>query len=203
MTGGGKHSEGQSLMREIRSRHPRVREALLADARVTAAYRGERHEFHSRADATIQTLRLIWESDAFLAQALYRVKARLQALGIPVLPRLVHRLSMAIAQISIGDPVIVHPGVFIIHGQVVIDGITEIHSGALIGPFVTIGLREGELVGPTVERNVTIGTGAKVLGKLRVGAGARIGANAVVIDDVAERTTAVGVPARALTTTDS
>ncbi len=203
MTGAGKHREGQSLMREIRSRHPRVREALLADARVTAAYRGERHEFHSRADATIQTLRLIWESDAFLAQALYRVKARLQALGIPVLPRLVHRLGMAIAQISIGDPVIVHPGVFIIHGQVVIDGITEIHSGAVIGPFVTIGLREGELVGPTVERNVTIGTGAKVLGKLRVGAGARIGANAVVIDDVAERTTAVGVPARALTTRDS
>lgn len=203
MTGAGKHREGQSLMREIRSRHPRVREALLADARVTAAYRGERHEFHSRADATIQTLRLIWESDAFLAQALYRVKARLQALGIPVLPRLVHRLGMAIAQISIGDPVVVHPGVFIIHGQVVIDGITEIHSGAVIGPFVTIGLREGELVGPTVERNVTIGTGAKVLGKLRVGAGARIGANAVVIDDVAERATAVGVPARALTTRDS
>jgi serine O-acetyltransferase len=203
MTGAKKHREGQPLMREIRSRHPRLREALLADARVSAAYRGERHEFHSRADAAIQTLRLIWESDAFLAQALYRVKARLQTLGIPVLPRVAHRLAIAIAQISIGDPVIVHPGVYIIHGQVVIDGFTEIHSGAVIGPFVTIGLREGEWVGPTVERNVTIGTGAKVLGKLRVGGGARIGANAVVIDDVAERTTAVGVPARALTTTDS
>jgi len=106
---------------------------------------------------------------------------------------------VAIAQVSIGDPVIVHPGVYILHGQVVIDGITEIHSGAVIGPFVTIGLREGDVVGPTVERNVTIGTGAKVLGRLRVGAGARIGANAVVVDDVAEGTTAVGVPARALT----
>ena len=187
-------------MREIRSRHPGVREALLADARVTAAHRGERHEFRSRADAAIQALRLMWESDAFLAQALYRVKARLQALGVPVLPRLAHRLGMAIAQISIGDPVVVHPGVYILHGQVVIDGITEIHSGAVIGPFVTIGLRGGDLVGPTVERNVIIGTGAKVLGKLRVGAGAQIGANAVVIDDVAEGTTVVGVPARALTT---
>jgi serine O-acetyltransferase len=64
---------------------------------------------------------------------------------------------------------------------------------------VTIGLRAGDWVGPTVERNVTIGTGAKVLGRLRVGAGARIGANAVVVADVAEGTTAVGVPARALT----
>ena len=191
--------ESHSLMREIRSRHPGLRKALLADARVTAAHRAERHEFHSRGDAVIQVLRLIWVSDAFLAQALYRLKARLQTLGVPVLPRLAHRLGMAIAQVSIGDPVIVHPGVYIIHGQVVIDGITEIHSGAVIGPFVTIGLRAGDWVGPTVERNVTIGTGAKVLGRLRVGAGARIGANAVVVADVAEGTTAVGVPARALT----
>jgi serine O-acetyltransferase len=198
MTVARKHMEGHSLLREIRSRHPGLREALLADAQVTAAHRGERHEFHSRADAVTQMLRLIWVSDAFLAQALYRVKARLQSMGVPVLPRLAHRLGMAIAQVSIGDPVIVHPGVYILHGQVVIDGITEIQSGAVIGPFVTIGLRGGDLVGPTVERNVTIGTGAKVLGRLRVGAGARIGANAVVVADVAEGTTAVGVPARAL-----
>jgi serine O-acetyltransferase len=186
------------LRRTIRSRHPGLRQALLADAQMTAAHRGERWEFRSRADAAIQMLRLIWTSDAFLGQALYRLKARLQGLGVPALPRLIHRLGMAIAQISIGDLVVVHPGVYILHGQTVIDGITEIHSGAVIGPFVTIGLREGEFVGPTVERNVTIGAGAKVLGELRVGARARIGANAVVLDDVAEDATAVGVPARAV-----
>ena len=191
--------DGHPLMREIRSRHPGLREALLADARVTAAYRGERQEFRSGADATLQILRLMWTSDAFLAQSFYRVKARLQAMGLPVLPRLAHRLAMAIAQVSIGDPVVVQPGVHIIHGQVVIDGITEIHSGTVIGPFVTIGLREGGLVGPTIKQGVSIGTGAKVLGRLRVGAGAQIGANAVVIDDVAEGSTAVGVPARAPT----
>jgi serine O-acetyltransferase len=178
------------LMRELRSRHPGVRDALLADARVTAMHRGERHEFRSGADAAIQILRLMWKSDAFLAQALYRVKARLQTVGVPVLPRLVHRLAMAIAQVSIGDPVVVHRGVYILH---------EIHSGVVIGPFVTIGLRGGDLVGPTIERNVTIGTGAKVLGRLRVGAGAQIGANAVIIDDVGEGATAVGVPARPAT----
>src|SRR3954447_12170666 len=149
---------------DVRSRHPRLREALVADARVAAFYRFERTEFRSRLDAGGQALRLMWVSDAFLAQALYRMKARLQALGVPILPRLAHRLAMALAQVSIGDPVVIHPGVYIVHGQVVIDGIVEIHPGAVISPFVTIGLRGGELLGPTIERNVNIGTGAKVLG---------------------------------------
>ncbi len=187
-----------SLMRRVRSGHPPVRDALVADARVTAAHRFERHEFRSPLDGALQALRLMWVSDAFLAQALYRVKGRLQARGVPVLPRLAHRLAMMVAQLSIGDPVVVHPGVYIVHGQVVIDGFVEIRSGAVISPFVTIGLRAGDLIGPTIEQNVSIGTGAKVLGRVRVGAGARIGANAVVVDDVPESTTVVGAPARPL-----
>ena len=90
-------------------------------------------------------------SDAFLAQALYRIKARAQALRIPVLPRLAHRLAMMLAQVSIGDPVVVHPGVYIVHGQVVIDGLVEIQPGAVISPFVTIGLRAGDVRGATIE----------------------------------------------------
>ena len=43
---------------DVRARHPRLREALAADARVTAALRFERHEFHSRLDAALQALRL-------------------------------------------------------------------------------------------------------------------------------------------------
>lgn len=182
--------------RALRGRHPGLREALTADARVTALHRGERYEFRSRLDAVTQILRLAWVSDAFLAQSLYRAKARLQALGVPILPRLAHRLAMAIAQISIGDPVVVHPGVYIIHGQFVADGLVEIHSGAVIAPFVTIGLRAGDVVGATIEPNVSIGTGAKVIGGVRVGAGAQIGANAVVVDDVPGGTIVVGVPAR-------
>jgi serine O-acetyltransferase len=144
----------------------------------------------------VQIARLAWTSDAFLAQALYRAKARMQALGVPILPRLAHRLAMAIAQVSIGDPVLVHPGAYIVHGSIVVDGVVEIHSGAVISPFVTIGLRAGVLQGPTIEPNVSIGTGAKVIGPLRIGEGARIGANAVVVDDVPAGTTVVGVPAR-------
>jgi serine O-acetyltransferase len=79
--------------------------------------------------------------------------------------------------------------------MVVIDGFVEIHRGVRIMPGVTIGVRDG-FRGPTIKQDVRIGTGAKVLGAITVGRGARIGANAVVIDDVPPRTTAVGIPAR-------
>lgn len=181
---------------QIRLRHPRLREAIPADAEITARHRGERDRFRSRLDMAAQVLRLMWVSDAFCAQVLYRVKARLQARGVPALPRLVHRLAIAVGQVSIGDPVVVQPGVYILHGQVVIDGITEIGSGCVVGPFVTIGLRAGDLRGPIVEPDVAIGTGAKLLGPIRVGAEARIGANAVVVEDVPPGATAAGVPAR-------
>jgi serine O-acetyltransferase len=184
------------FLRALRARHPRLREALLADARITAALRGERHEFRSRLDAAAQLARLAWVSDAFMAQALYRAKARLQTRGVPLLPRLAHRLAMALAQVSIGDPVVVEPGVYVIHGQIVVDGLVEIGAGAVIGPFVTIGLRAGDVRGPTIERGVSIGTGAKLIGPVRIGAGASIGANAVVVDDVPAGATVVGAPAR-------
>lgn len=180
----------------LRARHPGFWEAVREDARVTALHRGERHEFRSQADAVLQALRLAWTSDAFLAQALYRAKSRLQALGVPVLPRLLHRLAVVLAQVSIGDPVVMAPGVYVVHGQVVADGLVEIGPGVVISPFVTIGLRAGDVTGPSVERDVSIGTGAKLIGPVRVGAGARIGAGAVVVSDVPPGATVVGVPAR-------
>jgi serine O-acetyltransferase len=189
----------RTLMSDIRARHPRLREAIVADARVALLHRGEPHELRSSRDAALQVLRLIWSADAFLALALYRVKAALQRRGVPVLPRLAHRLAMATGQVVIGDPVVVHPGVYLLHGQVVIDGVVEIHPGVVIGPFVTIGLRHGDIAGPSIEQDVHIGTGAKVLGGIRVGAGSSIGANSVVVDDVPPGTTVVGAPARPTT----
>lgn len=185
-------------MAGIRSRHPGLFEAVVADARITAQHRFERHEFRGALDTVAQVLRLMWVSDAFLAHALYRLKAWLQSRGVPLLPRLAHKLAMQTAQVSIGDPVVMEPGVYIVHGQVVIDGLTEVKRGAVISPWVTIGLRGGELAGPTIGPNVSVGTGAKILGNVSVGAGARIGANAVVLDDVPEGATAVGIPARTL-----
>jgi serine O-acetyltransferase len=194
----GPEDEREQLMRSIRARFPPFGRAVIEDARVTAGYRGERSEFRGTPDAVVQIIRLCVASDAFAAQVLYRAKASLQARGVPLLPRLAHRLAMALAQVSIGDPVVVQPGVYLIHGQVVLDGLVEIGSGVAIGPWVTIGLRAGVVQGPTIEEGVQIGTGAKVIGPVRVGAGAQIGANAVVTDDVPPSATAVGAPARAL-----
>ncbi|MGQ0832867.1 MAG: serine O-acetyltransferase [Microthrixaceae bacterium] len=179
----------------VRARHPPLWQALTLDARTTAAYRGERFEFRSRLDALCQILRLMVVTDAFLAQACYRLKARLQALGVPGLPRLAHRAAMALGQVAIGDPVIIEPGLYLLHGQVVIDGLTEVGANVLIAPFVTVGLRDDSLHGPVIESGVSIGTGAKVLGRVRIGRRASIGANAVVITDIPAGATAVGIPA--------
>lgn len=191
----GQHNDAASLMAELRSRQPRFAAAVLADTVVTCQHRGERYEFRSKGEAALAALRLAWVSDAFLAQVLYRAKAAMQRRGTPILPRLAHRLSMMLSQVSIGDPVVMHPGVYIVHGQVVLDGIVEIHPGTVISPWVTVGLKAGSVVGPTVRESVSIGTGAKLIGPIDVGAGATIGANAVVTRDVPPGETAVGVPA--------
>lgn len=189
-------SERKAFSAALRARHPGLRDAVLADARITAHHRGERHEFRSRADALVQIVRLAWVADAFAAQVLYRFKAAMQRRGVPVLPRLAHRAAMALAQVSIGDPVLVHPGVYLLHGQVVADGLVEIGPGTVIAPWVTIGLRAGDVQGARIGAGVAIGTGAKIIGPVRIGAGAVIGANAVVVDDVAPGATVVGAPAR-------
>jgi serine O-acetyltransferase len=103
---------------------------------------------------------------------------------------------MITGQVCIGDPVVVQPGVYIPHGQVVLDGVVEIGEGVVLFPFVTVGLQAGEMRGPTIGTGAVIGSGAKVLGPVRVGPGARVGANAVVLADVPEGATVVGAPAR-------
>ncbi len=79
-----------------------------------------------------------------------------------------------------------------------------IHPGSEIGPNcmilqqVTIGVADGDRA-PRLGGNVLVGSGAKVLGPVRIGDNARIGANAVVLQDVPDGATAVGVPARIIT----
>lgn len=180
----------------VRSRHPRFVEAVLADARVTAARRGERYEYRSTLDGLVQAVRLCVVTESFLAQCCYRAKARCQALRIPVLPRFLHRAAVVRGQVAIGDPVVVDAGVFIPHGQVCIDGMTTIGAGATISPFVSIGLKAGDFRGPTIGAHASIGTGVRILGPWKVGAHATVGANAVVTADVPDGVTVVGIPAR-------
>ncbi|UFN49598.1 serine O-acetyltransferase [Roseomonas sp. OT10] len=99
----------------------------------------------------------------------------------------------------------IHPGarigrrLFIDHGMAVVIGETaEIGDDVLIYHNVTLGgltTRPGKRH-PTIGSNVTIGAGAQVLGPIRVGPGASIGANAVVVRDVEAGTVVVGIPAK-------
>jgi serine acetyltransferase len=187
---------GKALLRDRRSRHPSFRHAVVADARLALMH--QLGPAPRRGAATVlQILWLCWSSDAFLAQVIYRAKAALQRRGVPVLPQICHRLAIAIAGINIDDTVIMHPGVHIRHGQVVIGGVTEIRTGVAIAPFVSIGLVSGNILGQTIEEDVIVGTSASLLGKITVGRGATIGANAAVLRDVPAGVTVTGVPARA------
>lgn len=99
----------------------------------------------------------------------------------------------------------IHPGakigrrVFIDHGMGVVIGETaEIGDDCTLYHGVTLGgtsWNKGKRH-PTLERGVVIGAGAKVLGPITIGEGAKIGSNAVVVRDVPARATAVGIPAR-------
>jgi serine O-acetyltransferase len=188
----------KELMRARRRAHPPFFGAVAADARATLTLRMEFDKEIGPLGLTWQVIRLSWVADAFLAQVCYRAKARLQRFRVPLLPRILHRVAMRHSQVCIGDPVVIAPGLYLPHGQVVIDGLTTIGANVVVFPWVTIGLKAGIIHGPTLADNVTMGSGAKVLGPVSLGHGCTVGANAVVIDDVPASATVVGVPARVL-----
>ena len=196
--GAGTQKYWDVMMRRTHAKTPPFVEAVVKDAKLLSSVQTGQRRFRNRREALFTVLRFMWTTDAFLAQTCYRAQARLDAIGVPVLPRLMHRLAIMTGQVCIGRAVIVHPGVTIPHGQVVIDGFVEIHPGVAVLSSVTIGIRQGDFRGPTLMRDVQVGTGAKVLGNITIGAGAILGANAVVLEDVPAGATAVGVPARVI-----
>lgn len=181
---------------DLRHRYPPFAEAIAGDARITALNRGDRHEFTSTMDLWLQVIRLCVMTDAFLAVVAYRAKTACLKHRIPLLPRLFHRIAMTSAQVSIGDPVVIQPGLCLPHGMVVIDGITSLDRNVTLSPWVTVGLLAPDLVGPTIGGGTRIGTGAKVLGAVTLGRNVKVGANSVVMLDVPAGATAVGAPAR-------
>jgi serine O-acetyltransferase len=117
--------------------------------------------------------------------------------GIPLLPRAIAYLTRAITGIEIHPAARIGNEFFIDHGSGVVIGET-----AVIGNCVT--LYQGVTLGgtgfqrgkrhPTLGNNVTVGSGAKLLGPIAVGDGAKIGANTVVVEDVPPGATVVGNP---------
>jgi serine O-acetyltransferase len=90
---------------------------------------------------------------------------------------------------------VVGPGFFILHGDCTFVSANKIGENCWINQQVVIGYTNDTDI-PSIGNNVTIHAGAKVLGKVRVGDNATIGANSVVIQDVPPNVTVMGVPAR-------
>ena len=113
--------------------------------------------------------------------------------------RLISQISRLITGIEIHPGAKIGKGFFIDHGMgVVIGETTVIGDNCTIYQNVTLG-GTGKDKGkrhPTIGNNVMIGSGAKVLGPFTVGSNSKIAANAVVLSEVPENSTCVGVPAR-------
>ena len=127
----------------------------------------------------------------------HRAAHALHNAGVPLLPRLIAYLSRAITGIEIHPAAKIGAGFFIDHGMGVVIGETaELGEDVTLYQGVTLG-GTGFATGkrhPTVQDNVTIGSGANLLGPITVGHGSKIGANSVVIHDVPPNSTVVGNP---------
>src|SRR5436305_3600525 len=127
----------------------------------------------------------------------HRVAHALAGAGIPLLPRSISMLARAVTGVEIHPAARIGQGLFIDHGAGVVIGETaDIGDNVTIYQGVTLG-GTGFATGkrhPTVQDNVTIGSGAKLLGPITIGHGAKIGANSVVITDVPPNSTVVGNP---------
>jgi len=139
------------------------------------------------------------------ATIFYRFRRALYMIKIPILKNIIRFFTFIIFKlteiclgVTIRSKTEIGPGLYIGH-----TGIVRIHPDAKIGKNLNIG--QGVTIGergpghgnkaPIIGDDVYIGIGAKVLGGITIGNNVKIGANAVVISDLPDNSTAVGVPA--------
>lgn len=154
-----------------------------------------------RDPAARSAVEVVLTYPGFHAIQLHRLAHTLQIKNHKLLARLVSHLSRFLTGIEIHPGATIGPRFFIDHGMGVVIGETTI-----IGQDVT--MYQGVTLGgtgkqrgkrhPSIGDKVVIGVGAKILGDVHIGNGAKIGGGAVVLRDVPPGTTAVGVPARAM-----
>ncbi|HWB69593.1 MAG TPA: serine O-acetyltransferase EpsC [Solirubrobacterales bacterium] len=129
----------------------------------------------------------------------HRFAHAMRGAGVPILPRVVAYLARSVTGVEIHPAAEIGAGFFIDHGAGVVIGETaEIGERVTLYQGVTLGgtgLQPGKRH-PSLGDDVTVGSGAKLLGPIAVGDGAKIGANTVVIEDVPRGATVVGNPGR-------
>ena len=166
----------------------KVIEDILADLRAPVA----------RDPAANGWIEVLLAYPGFHALVAHRLVHALHRARIPVLPRVLSTFARSFTGVEIDPGAKIGSGVFIDHGMGVVIGETaEVGDNCTIYQGVTLGgtslLRTKRH--PTLGRDVTVGSGAAVLGAITVGDGAKIGANSVV-KDVPPNATVVGIPGR-------
>jgi serine O-acetyltransferase len=168
-------------------------------ARVAGEVRRDVAAVHDRDPAArgVGTGEIVLSWPGVHALLAHRVTSALHRAGVPIVPRLMATAARAVTNIEIHPAAEVGQGLFIDHGTGVVIGETsQIGDNVTLYQGVTLG-GTGFATGkrhPTLEDNVTIGSGAKLLGPITIGHGAKVGANSVVITDVPPRSTVVGNP---------
>ncbi len=155
--------------------------------------------FFTRDPAARSRLEVIICYPGLHALLFHRLSHWLWKHNVKLPARFMSYLSRFITGIEIHPGAVLGEHLFIDHGMGVVIGetatignnVTIYHDVTLGGTSLEKGIRH-----PQLGDDVIIGAGAQLLGPIRIGSGARIGSNAVVIGDVEENTTVVGVPAR-------
>jgi serine O-acetyltransferase len=135
------------------------------------------------------------------ALAFHRLAHRLWTAGWCVTARFVSHVSRFLTGIEIHPGARIGSGVFIDHGMGLVIGETaEVGDDVTLYQGVTLGgsSLKREKRHPTLDRDVVVGTGAAVIGAIRVGEGARIGAGSVVVTEVPPNSVVVGVPGKVI-----
>jgi serine O-acetyltransferase len=146
------------------------------------------------------------------AVGVYRFGRWVHRIKIPVIgfllrfvAYLLFKIIEVVTGISIPASAQIGKGFYVGHfGNIILHTNVRMGENCSIGPGVIIGTRGlGDEGVPTIGNNVYIGTGAKIFGDIKIGDNVRVGANAVVISDVPSGTTAVGMPAKIITSREA
>ncbi len=145
----------------------------------------------------IGTLEILTGWAGVQALLAHRVAHALWEAEVPLVPRTIAYTSRSVTGVEIHPAARIGSDFFIDHGSgVVIGETTEIGDRVTLYQGVTLGgtgFARGKRH-PTLQDDVTVGSGAKLLGPVTVGRNAKVGANTVVIEDVPDHTTVVGNP---------
>jgi len=152
-----------------------------------------------RDPAATRKLEVLITYSGFHALLAHRISHRLWVAGLRLLPRIISQLARWLTGVEIHPGAKVGQGFFIDHGMgVVIGETTEIGHHVTLFQGVTLGGtgKERGKRHPTLGNHVVVGSGAKILGNIRIGDFVKIGANSVVLRSVPSNSTVIGIPGR-------